>query len=156
MIAARMRKPDAVELYLASLAATAIVYVAGIAFLAVMSYFAANGGGWQQVAQTVFVVGVIGLLFAAGAAFMIVAPLGAAFGLMVLKISPPGWWQGPLTGALVAIALEAFVLLFVSREPLEWEWGNAVTLLLPIVLAMMAGAYVQRRILHWPERLPAR
>ncbi|MHA7820865.1 MAG: hypothetical protein ACX930_14555 [Erythrobacter sp.] len=146
-------KPPAMpELYSASLVATGIVYVAGVsiysAIILALGYFDEP----VQILPTLLGFFTIGLLGAFFAGFFLVAPLGTLFGLAVLKFSRPGWWQGPLTGALVTLALEGIVIGIVSREPLHWELGNAVILAWPVLLAMIAGWFVQRRMLNWPQR----
>ncbi len=144
-------QPQAAQLFYGSLIATAMVYGAGALIFVFISYFGAQSGGWMGVAKAVMMAAFFGTVAAAALGFLVIAPLGTALGLLMLRFTTPGWWQGALTGALVAIALEAFLVLVVSQEALRWEWGNVVTLSLPIILAMFAGTYVQHKILRWPN-----
>lgn len=142
--------PDARDLYRASLIAAAMVFAAAVLILAALAYFSSNGGGWPNVVQTLLIIGTLGTVFGAFATVALIAPLGTAIGSAVLRLTPPAWWQGPLTGMLVAIMLEALVLALFARFDEPWDAGSYVTLALPIVLALFAGAYVQHRILRWP------
>ncbi|WP_108789971.1 hypothetical protein [Erythrobacter sp. Alg231-14] len=142
--------PGAPELYYASLVANLLVYGAGALIFSVIAYFGAHTGSWLAVVKTLGMFATIGMVIAAVVGFLIVAPMGTAYGLAMLKLSRPAWWQGPVTGALVALSLEAFVIFVVSQEALEAEMGNVVTLSIPVALAMIAGAFVQRKLLHWP------
>lgn len=146
-------RPGMPELYISSLIATAMVYLSGIVLFAGLSYFGSNSGGWQAVGQLLGLGLVWGIIPVAAAALMVIAPLGCAFGLIVLRFTPAGWWQGPLTGALCALSLEAVVFLAIQlNSPHDgWDWGNVVTLSIPVALAMIAGRIVQQRFLDWPD-----
>lgn len=143
--------PGVPELFMASLIATALVYVAGALVFSAISYLGTRTGGTTAMVQSFMMFATVGLLAATALAFLVVAPIGTAWGLAMLKVSPPGWWQGPLTGALVALSLEAIVLALFASEPLQRDWGNVAMLAIPVALAMIAGAIVQHRVLRWPE-----
>lgn len=146
--------PPAPQLFYASLIATGLVYAAGTVLFSGMSYFGQHTGGLMRVLQTFLILATFGAGVALALAFVLIAPIGTAFALAVLRIAPARWWQGPLTGALVAVTLEALVLGFafvIAQQPLEREGGNAVMLGVPVILAMIAGGIVQNRILKWPS-----
>ncbi|XUU61610.1 hypothetical protein ACRAQ6_04890 [Erythrobacter sp. HA6-11] len=142
---------QATELYFASLIATAIVYAAGMLIFSALSFFGQQTGGWGAVFSTLMFAIFVGTIAATAIALLITGPLGTGIGLAIVRFTPAGKWQGPVTGALVAIVLEAFTVLVVAQERMEWEGGNAVMLAIPIILAMIAGAIVQQRVLRWPE-----
>ena len=143
--------PKSADLYRASLVATALVYGVGSAIYSVILFALSKEGGFGLFVQTLLAFGSIGVVVATVLALVVVAPLGTVFGSAILRLTPPGWLQGPLTGALVALALEAIVVFFIAQQPMEAEWGNAVMLAYPIALAMIAGAMVQRYMLQWPS-----
>lgn len=143
--------PQATEIYFASLVATGLVYLAGVLIYTAIVFVGGNLDNVTGILMVLFGFLTMGVIFAAFAGLAVVGPLGTGFGLLVLKVTKAGWWQGPLVGALVTVTLEAFVVFVVSREELYWEWGNAVMLTWPVILAMIAGWYVQRRVLKWPN-----
>ncbi len=152
MTAITETRPKPTELFRAGLMANALVYIGGAVIFTIISYFGTQTGGWLTVFKTLLMFATMGVVAAAALGFLIVAPIGTAFAMAILRISPAGWWQGPLTGALVAVSLEAFAVLVISQETLEWELGNLFTLSIPVILAMAAGGYVQRAMLQWPPR----
>ena len=152
MTAITQTRPRPAELFRAGLMANALVYIGGAVIFTGISYFGTQTGGWLTVFRTLLMFATMGVVAAAALGFLIVAPIGTAFGMAILRISPAGWWQGPLTGALVALSLEAFAVLVISQETLEWELGNLFTLSVPVILAAAAGGYVQRAMLQWPPR----
>lgn len=151
---AAQTRPGVSELFFASLVASALVYVAGALVFSGISFLGTRTGGFFAVLQSLVMFASVGLIAATMLVFLVVAPLGTALGLAMLKVSPPGWWQGPITGALVALTLEALVLVLFANEPLQPEWGNVATLAIPVALAMVAGAIVQQRVLCWPAGRP--
>ena len=144
--------PQVPELFMASLIATALVYTAGSAIIIALSLVTSGDTGWQGVMEAVVFFAFFGAMLATAAAFLLVAPLGTAFGLAMLRVSPPGWWQGPLTGLLVAFALETIALALFGTDAIRWTVANIVTMSLPVVLSLFAGAYVQQRVLRWPSK----
>lgn len=147
---AAQTQPGVSELFFASLVASALVYIAGALVFSGISFLGTRTGGFFAVLQSLAMFATVGLIAAITLVFLVVAPLGTAVGLAMLKVSPPGWWQGPITGALVALTLEGVVLAVFASEPLQPEWGNAATLAIPVILAMVAGAVVQHKVLRWP------
>lgn len=150
---AAQTKPGVSELFFASLIASALVYIAGALVFSGISFLGTRSGGFFAVFQSLAMFASVGLIAATMLVFLVVAPLGTALGIAMLKVSPPGWWQGPITGALVALTLEGVVLAVFASEPLQPEWGNAAMLAIPVVLAMAAGSIVQHKVLRWPTAL---
>ena len=148
-------QPPATQLYFASLVATAMVYGGGV--LIITALVIATGGTEDPMSLIEFILMAIsvGTLLAAMAGIGLVAPLGTAFALAVLRLSPPGWWQGPLTGVLVALALVGLTIAVFGAQLYNDDMGNRIVMAIPVVLAFFAGGYVQRRILKWPGGEPA-
>ena len=146
--------PATAELYFASLVATALVYLVGIAVIAALIALTSEANGYAGAFQFLAFFATLGVFFALIAGFLIVAPLGTAIGTLMLRFTPPGWWQGPVTGVLVALSLVALTLAFfgVRSEPLDM--GTYATGAIPVVLAAFAGSFVQHRILRWPRARP--
>ena len=145
------RFPTVPELYIASLIATALVYVFGVVILTILVMATSDPGDWPHLAGTMALQGAAGSVIATFGAFTLIAPMGTLFALIMLRVSPPRWWQGPLTGVLVALALEGLVLGLFNQGVVRPTLGNAATMSLPVVLAFFAGGFVQRRILDWPH-----
>ena len=150
--------PKARELFLASMAATGLVYGIGILVIAVLVIITSAAKGLEQaLLDGVVFIGffaTMGVALAAIAGVFLVAPLGTALSKLILRVTPARWWQGPLTGALVALTVVALTLmaLAASGEPLDM--GTYAVAAIPVLLAPFAGAFVQYRILNWarPER----
>ena len=146
-------QPGAADLFTASLIAVAMVYGVGAVLFSAFSFLGTQSGGWLAVFKTFAMFATGGLLVAGIISFVIIAPIGTAIALAMLRITRPGWWQGPATGILVALSLEGIgfaALSAIPSEELRWEAGNLAVLLIPVVLAAFAGAYVQHKVLHWP------
>lgn len=150
MEVATRARPGTRELFEASMVATILTYAGGALIFSAISFLGTHSGGWQAVLLSLLGFATIGLFMASLFGVVVVAPLGTAFAHAVLRLTPAGWWQGPLTGALVTVFMELFVIIVIAREELQWELGNLVTLGIPVVLAALAGGWVQRRILGWP------
>lgn len=147
------QQPSAGDLFIASLMAAALVYCAAAVLFSGFSFLGTQSGGLLAVVQTFALFATFGLAVAVFLSFLFIAPLGTALGMAILRITPPAWWQGALTGLLVALSFEGLVLLALMAVPsddLQLELGNLVMFAIPVVLAVIAGAYVQRRVLHWP------
>ena len=145
-------RPDAAELFFASLIATALVYLTGVATIAALIYLTSPSGGFRNAFEFLSFFATIGIAAALFAAFLIVAPLGTAMGTLMLRLTPPAWWQGPVTGVLVALALVALTVLILGFSTERLDMGTYAVAAVPVVLSAFAGFYVQRRILRWPNR----
>ena len=139
------------ELFTASLVATALVYLVGIIVIAILVALTSEEGAMRNALTFLAFFGTIGAGAATVAGLVLVAPLGTAFGRLMLRFTPPAWWQGAATGVLVAVTLVAgtLALLLVSGQPMEP--GLFAMAAIPIVLSPFAGIVVQRRVLKWPE-----
>lgn len=143
--------PKATELFYASIIATALVYAAGMLIISALVLATSRFEEWPRFVETFLMAGTVGTLMATFAGLVLIAPMGTGCALAILRLTRPAWWQGPLTGLLVAMSLEAGVLAIVGQAVIRPTAANAITMSLPVVLAIFAGGYVQRRILHWPE-----
>lgn len=139
------------DLFLASLATAGLVFGIGILVIAVLLGLTSPSNGLRDAFVFLAFFTTVGLSVAVCLSLVVVAPLGTAFGKLMLRVTPAGWWQGPATGLLVAIVLVAVTLALFrwSGEPLDL--GTYAIAAIPAVLAPFAGAFVQRRILHWPR-----
>lgn len=148
-----MAGPKASELYIASLVATALVYGFGIFLIAILLGLTSPSSGLRDAAVFLAFFTTVGFFAALCVGFVIVAPLGIAIGKIMLGVTPPAWWQGPVTGLLVALVFvpSTLALIRLTGEPLDM--GTYAVAFVPIVLAPFAGALVQQRFLHWPTRL---
>ncbi|EAQ28798.1 hypothetical protein NAP1_14403 [Erythrobacter sp. NAP1] len=142
--------PGTPELFFASLVATALVYFTGIAIIAVMVGLTSSAGALSNMLTFLAMFATIGVGAAVFVAFLIVAPLGTAVGLAVLRLTPPAWWQGPLAGGLVAATLVAVTLLLFQLGGQPLDWGVYAMAAVPLALAPVAGGLVQKHLLHWP------
>lgn len=142
--------PDTVDLFLASLIATAMVYITGITLIAALIGFTSLANGFVQGFTFFMFFATFGAGAALFAAFLLVVPLGTAWGRLMVRLTPPAWWQGPLTGLLVALSLVALTLLMFGFASQPLDWGTYAIAAVPVVLAPFAGAYVQQRVLRWP------
>lgn len=146
-------RPDAIQLFQASLIATALVYLPGILIIAALVALTSEGS--EALINTLTFLGFF-VTFGAGAAgflgVAIVAPLGTGIGKIILRLSPPGWWQGPLTGALVAVAMVSLTLLAFWWGAQPMDGGLYAMAAVPLALAPLAGAFVQRQFLRWPHK----
>ena len=70
----------------------------------------------------------------------------------MLRLTPAGWWQGPVTGLLVALTLVAVTLALFAWGQQPMDLGVYAMAAIPTVLAPLAGAFVQQRVLKWPEQ----
>lgn len=145
------KPPKATELYFASLVATALVYLTGVALIAALIYLTSHTGGIRNAVEFLSIFATIGVAAALFAAFVIVAPLGTAVGQLILRLTPAAWWQGPITGVLVALTLVGLTFLTLGFRSQAWDTGTYAVAAIPVVLSGFAGSYVQRRILRWPN-----
>ncbi|WP_162627586.1 hypothetical protein [Erythrobacter sp. KY5] len=142
--------PGTPELFFAGLVATALVYFLGIAIIAALVGATSSHGAVGNMLTFLAMFATVGAGAAVFAAFLIVAPLGTAIGLAVLRLTPAAWWQGPLTGGLVAATLVSVTLLAFKLGGQPLDWGVYAMAIVPLVLAPIAGGLVQKHILHWP------
>ena len=144
-------RPKPADLFVASLAATALVYCVGISITAVLVGLTSPAGGLRDALVFFGFFATVGVIVASAIGLLVVAPLGMAMGEIVLRATPPRWWQGPITGLMVAAILFAITLgmIALTGEPLDM--GTYAVGTVPLVLAPFAGALVQRYILHWPK-----
>ena len=147
-----MERPDAADLFFASLVATALVYLVGIATIAMLVYLSSPTNGLRNAFEFLALFATIGVVGALFAAFLIVAPLGTAFGQLMLRFTPPAWWQGPMTGVLVALTLVLSTVAIFGFRSQAVDMGTYAVGAIPVVLSAFAGFYVQRHILRWPVR----
>lgn len=145
--------PKARELFLASLVATALVYGIGILIIAALVMVTSSNKGVGEALRDGLVFlgffATIGVAAAAVVATVLVAPLGTALGKLMLCLTPAAWWQGPTTGALVALAMVALTLMALALTGETLDLGSYAVAAVPLILAPFAGAFVQYRILHW-------
>ena len=139
------------ELFTASLVATALVYSVGILVIAILIGLTSEEGWLGKSLTFLAFFGTIGAGAATLAGLVLVAPLGTAFGKLMLRLTPPAWWQGAVTGVLVALTLVAATLLLFSLGGQPMEPGLFAMAAIPILLSPFAGTIVQRRMLKWPE-----
>ena len=118
--------------------------------IAVLIGLTSPSGGISDALGFLAFFATVGVFAAMLAAFILVAPLGTALGSIMLRLTPPGWWQGPATGVLVALTLVALTLGAFALSGTAIDLGTYAVAVVPVVLAPIAGAVVQRRILHWP------
>lgn len=144
-------RPKPADLFLASLAATGLVYGVGIAIIAVLVGLTSPEGGFRDAAVFLGFFATIGVIFAGLVGLFVVAPLGMATGEIMLRVAPPRWWQGPLTGLIVAAILVAITLgmIGLTGEPLDL--GTYAVGAVPLLLAPFAGSLVSKHMLHWPN-----
>ena len=144
-------RPKPADLFAASLAATALVYSVGISIIAVLVGFTSPSGGFSDALVFFTFFATVGVMFACLVGVLVVAPLGMAMGEIMLRATPPRWWQGPVTGLMVAATLVAITLgmIGLTGEPLDM--GTYAVGAVPLLLAPFAGALVQKYMLHWPN-----
>ena len=144
-------RPKPTDLFVASLAATALVYSAGISIIAVLVGLTSPSGGFSDALVFFTFFATVGVMFACAVGVFLVAPLGMAMGEIMLRATPPRWWQGPLTALIVAAILVSITLgiIGLTGEPLDK--GTYAVGVVPLLLAPFAGALVQKHILHWPN-----
>lgn len=143
-------KPEASELFFAGLVATGLVYLAGIAIIAVLIAITSQEQPLRIALTFLSFFATFGLGIAVALGFLIVAPLGAAWGKVMLRFTPAGWWQGPITGLLVSLTLVAVTLALFAWRQQPLDWGVYAMAVVPVALSPLAGAFVQRKMLHWP------
>ena len=148
---ATIAQPKNTELFLASLVATALVYLTGIIVIAILVAATSAEDAFKNAFTFLGFFATIGVGAAMMAGFLIVAPLGTALGRLMLRLSPPGWWQGPATGVLVALTLVAVTLSLFAWGGQPMDPGLFAMAAIPIVLSPLAGAFVQQRVLKWPN-----
>lgn len=144
-------RPKPTDLFVASLAATGLVYSVGIMIIAVLVGLTSPTDGLSDALVFFTFFATVGVMFACVVGVLVVAPLGMAMGEIVLRATPPRWWQGPVTGLMVAAILVAITLgmIGLTGEPLDM--GTYAVGAVPLLLAPFAGALVQRHMLHWPN-----
>ena len=144
--------PSAFDLFVASLLAAAIVYIVGITIIAMLVGLTSQTDRLAQGLTFLIFFATIGAGVALLVSFLIVAPLGTAWGRLVVRFTAPAWWQGPLTGLLVALSLLAVMLAIfgIASQPLDM--GTRTIAAVPVILAPVAGGFVQHTILRWPTR----
>ncbi|MEM7779502.1 MAG: hypothetical protein AAF697_03810 [Pseudomonadota bacterium] len=151
--------PSSKDLFLASLAASALVYGVGIIVIAALVIATSASKGFSEaVRDGLLFLGfysTVGMVVAAVVGLALLAPLGTAFGKLVLRLTPAAWWQGPATGVLVALSLVAITFAVASGLGEASDAGTYVMAAIPVALAPFAGAFVQYRFLRWaaPARL---
>ncbi len=143
--------PKPSQLFTASLVAAALVYAVGVVLIAVGVAATSPSGGVRDALVFLGFAATGGMVLSGLAGVAIVAPLGTAFGTLVLRLSQPGWWQGPLTGVLVATALIGGSVALLGWSGERVDAGTYAVAAVPFALAPLAGWFVQRRMLHWPQ-----
>jgi hypothetical protein len=88
-------KPAVPELFYASLVASGIVYLSALGLFTILELFSADAGRLQNALGILLVFGMHGAPVAIPLPFLIVAPLGTAIGLFMVRDTRPGPWPGP-------------------------------------------------------------
>lgn len=144
-------KPEATELFFAGLVATGLVYLAGIAIIAVLVAITSTEEPLRNAFTFLGFFATLGVGVAMVLGFLIVAPLATAWGKVMLRFTPAGWWQGPITGLLVSLTMVAMTLALFTFGEQPLDWGVYAMAAVPVVLSPIAGALVQRKMLNWPN-----
>lgn len=143
--------PSVSRFYIAGVVASFIVLFACLAIVSGAALF--RGTGSLTVAMGILIAGGFwGVLLTGLLAFLIIAPIGTAIGLALARFAPPGYWQGPVNGAIIAsLFLGMYSLAVVPEGPLPGMIGIAVAAGF-IAIATAAGWIAQRWFLRWPDR----
>ena len=88
-------QPKSGDLFLASLVATALVYLLGILVIALLVAVTSSEDALKNAVTFLGFFATLGMGAAMVTAVLIVAPLGTALGKLMLRLTPAGWWQGP-------------------------------------------------------------
>ena len=143
--------PKPVQLFTATLVAAALFYAVGVVLIAIEVAATSPSGGVRDALVFLGFAATGGMFVSGLAGVAIVAPLGTAFGTLVLRLSQPVWWQGPVTGVLVAAVLIGGSVALLGWSGERVDAGTYAVAAVPFALAPLASAFVQRRMLHWPQ-----
>jgi hypothetical protein len=146
------RGPSVSRFYLAGLAASFIVFFACLVIFSGVALFGESGS--PAVAVGILLAGGFwGVLLTGLLAFLIIAPIGTAIGLALARFAPPGYWQGPANGALVAtLVIGSYVLAASPEETWPGMAGAAIAAGF-VAIGAAAGWMAQRWFLRWPDPL---
>lgn len=143
-----MWQPEPGDLYAAGVVGALIVMFVIVVLGAVLT--AINGGFQPGLFFSILLVGAFwGLVFTVPLAFLVIAPLASAIGLLLARSCGPRRWFGAAVGGLTG-GIVSGVFIF------GFERGDAAN---PLVLAFLVGVcaavglVVQRSVLRWPPPL---
>ncbi len=142
------KPPGPMRLFTASLIAAGIYYVAVLLLLTVVALVSV--GGPLRAFGVFSVYGMYGLFIAVLLAFVLVAPLSTALGLIMLRLAPQGRWTGGLIGGLIVAIVFLGFWIFAASEGESHSLGTFAPWVALTAIGAATGWFVQHRILRWP------